>query len=602
MEKIKNEEEEDLVQKDKIDESIDPKEENKINAEQKEITKNNNSSNKKVKNEHFSLSLGRILKPKVININTSIIEKGLKITLKRGSIERFYYVLFPEEIWIKLPQSLKLTLRDNIALLASLEGGIMLKAKKVSYDTPLPIFKSFFIELLLKCFLYSGDCDSGKTLDYITRLCNMHLTFKGTTSNLENPKIEAKEGCISTMTFGKESLLSYGLATEIGLNPIPVTVTEPDCDVIYRKCKIKTFQNKHKYKLIKKFEEEFNSRVYVVDSNVNEISDYSLWDLDPTDLGWSTQLTQYLFFLLPFNIFFNYKYILYGNEYSCDTFYISDEGFKCSPVYDQSEEWMSHMNTMLHTLTNGAIKSTSLVQPINEMAVAKVLYQRYPHLAKYQMSCHANNEGARHKRWCASCCKCATCFLFMKALGFDSSSVDLEDMFSLKHKELYSIFHQSKDAISGYYSMSLARDEQLFAFHLACKREAQGELIELFKKEYGEEAAAREAELREEFFGLHTPLNIPPVLWKKIKPIFEEELSKDYDFKETDKKVEKEVKVAEPVEKETEENKKTSKDVKELKDKKEEIKKDLEEVKEEAKPAKNGHKKEEKKTAKILEK
>ena len=273
--------------------------------EDKTSEKNNKSKVKKIKNEHFSLSLRSILKPKVININTSIIDKGLKIVLKRASIERSYYVLFPEEIWAKLPQGLKLTLRDNISLLASLEGGIMLKAKRVNYDTPLPIFKSFFIELLLKCFLYSGDCDSGKTLDYITRLCNMHLTFKGTTSTLENPKIEAKEGSISTMTFGKESLLGYGLATEIGLNPIPVTVTEPDCDVMYRNCKIKTFQNKHKYKLIKRFEEEFSTKVYVVDSNVNEIADYSLWNLDSTDLGWSTQLTQYLFFLLPFNIFFN---------------------------------------------------------------------------------------------------------------------------------------------------------------------------------------------------------------------------------------------------------------------------------------------------------
>lgn len=508
----------------------------------------------------------RILRPKSLKMNTSITEKGLLFILSWGSNERKFNVLFPEEIWKNLPAESKSMIADNLAHLSSLEIAIMLKAKKISYDTPLPVFKSFFVEVLLKCLLYSGDCDSGRIIDYITRLCNLEFSFKSNPQPLKIQGFETKEGSINTMTFGKESLLGFGLCQELGLNPIPVTVFEPDADIVYRNQHIKTFGNKHKHKLIKQFEQEFNIKIYSIDSEMNDIMDYTLWDLDPTDLGWSTQLTQYLFLLLPFNYFFKHKYTIYGNEYSCDSFYYSNEGFKCHPVYDQSAEWMNHMNTILQTLSHGSVKATSLVQPIHEMAVAKVLYQRYPHLAKYQTSCHGNNEGAKNNRWCGACCKCATCFLFMKALGFDNNIVGLKDMFPLQYKDYYSIFVQSKDALSGYYSMQASRDEQLFAFQLAVKRGVTGELIDLFKKEFGEEAAAREEELKNEFFKVHRQENIPLNLWRKIRPIFEEELRKNGNGE-----TKKEILVVKEEGKKVEELKEIKKELVETK-KKEEIK------------------------------
>lgn len=471
--------------------------------------------------------LRRMLRPKVLKINARATEKGLHLILSWGSNERKFNVLFPEEIWNSMPGETKSIIIDNLAHLSSLEIGIMLKARKISYETPLPLFKSFFIEVLLKCLLYSGDCDSGKTIDYITRLCNLDFSFKGSQAPFQPHNFETKEGSINTMTFGKESLLGFGLCQELGLNPIPVTVFEPDADVVYRNQHIKTFGNKHKHKLIKQFEQEFKIKIYSIDSELNDIMDYTLWDLDPTDLGWSTQLTQYLFLLLPFNHFFRQKYTIYGNEYSCDAFYYSQDGFKCHPVYDQSVEWMNHINAILQTITHGAVKATSLVQPLHEFAVAKILYQRYPQLAKYQTSCHGNNEGAKKNRWCGACCKCANCFVFMKALGFDPESVGLRDMFGSDYRDYYYLFTQGKTHIDGYSSIQLARDEELLAFYLAAKKGAAGELIGLFKKDFWEEAVSREEELKNEFFKIHRPENIPSNLWRKIKPIFEEELKKN---------------------------------------------------------------------------
>jgi hypothetical protein len=480
------------------------------------------SSHPKKSKSSFNF-ISQFFQPKVFEVNSALIENGIEITLAKGADKHTFKLEFPTEAWKAFPTASKNFLRDNLSFLSSIELGVMFNARKIKYNTPLPLFKSFFMEMLLRCLLYSGDCDSKRTVEYITRLCNLELVFKSDKASSHNLTIATTEKSINTLTFGKESLLGFALAKEIGLDPVPVIIIEPDSDVVYRNVHLRTFEEVHKNKLIPEFEKEFNLKVHRIMNEWWFLRDYTLWDLDKTDLGWSSQLTQYLFFLLPLNYAYASKYMIYGNEYSCDTSYYSEEGFKCHLVYDQSPEWMGHMNSILNTITDGTVKATSLVQPLHEIAVAKLLYQRYPQYAKYQMSCHADNENAKKSRWCCSCAKCATCFAYMKALGFDPVSAGLkEDMFAAKFKELYCIFNTGKDI----YSNPLGKEEQLFAFHLAAKRGVKGELIDLFIEKYGIDTAAKEEEFRNEFFKIHRSLNIPNHLWKKLKPIFEEELKK----------------------------------------------------------------------------
>ena len=471
----------------------------------------------------LKLRIGRLLKPKVFNINTQITDHGLHFTLKTGSQQHDYDVNFPEEVWTEFPYNYKLLMRDNLAHLSFLDLTILHNIKKVNYDTPLPLFKSFFMEVILRNLLFYGDCDSVQTVDYITRLCNIEFTYRGTHSPPCTFEPETKERSINTLTFGKESLLGFSLAQELGLNPIPVTVIEPDLNTTTLKGEhIVTYENKQKNILIPIFEKEFNTHVYKINNDLGDIRCYANWGFDETDLGWSSILTQYLFYLLPFNHNFNAKYMIFGNE-NDECYYYSKEGFRCNPSYEQTKEWMKHMNTMLHNVTQSSVQATSLVQPLNEIAVCKVLYQRYPQIAKYQMSCP---DGAEHQRWCCNCSKCACCFIFMKALGFNPQDAGLQDMLSNNYKELFSLFSDNKEGKT-YYSSGLVRDELLFAFHLATKKGATGDLINTFKEQHLEEAIVREKELRNYFFNIGRQYNIPNHLWKKLKPIFEEELAKE---------------------------------------------------------------------------
>ncbi len=463
---------------------------------------------------------------KVVHISTSITDDGLNLGVRQGSsFATSLNLLFPRETWAMCPPNLKEILRNNLSHLSSIDFGIMWKLQKIKYDTPLPQFKSFFIELVMKCLVYSSDLDSGKAVNYLSRLCNLDFSFAcQKLPQMGMPCVE-EERSINTMTFGKESLLSYALSKELGLNPVPVTIMEPDLDVEYRGKHIRSFENKHKAALMKQFEAEFGVRVYAVYNGFSELGNYEYWNCDATNVPGNSQLTEYLFYMLPFSCQHKAKYLLFGNEQSCDQYYFSKEGFKCNPVYDQSAEWMGHMNAMMHSLWNGAVKVSSFVQPIHEIAVAKILYQRYPELARYQTSCHMDNVGAEFSRWCNRCSKCARIYTFMRALKFDPSSVGLSDMFKAECKDFFSLFHQDNE-MCGYDSSGLGKDEQLFAFLLATKNGATGDLIDLFKKELYTEALSREEELRGEFFKVHKPLNIPAPLWRRIKPIFEEELKK----------------------------------------------------------------------------
>ncbi len=459
-----------------------------------------------------------------LTVSAKTREEGISLALRQGPFYKRFKVMFPEEIWDTCPERIKTTIRNNLAFLSSMELGVTFNLPQIQYDTPLPELKSSFRELLFNLLLFDAHADKQKTEDYLRRFANTTYSF----SESSLPKIEplnTRDRSINTMTFGKESLVSFGLAQEVGLKPQLVTVSEPDWNVIYRNEHFRTFDYKHKEQLIQQFEAEFDVKIHRIHNGLGDLRFYGHWDIDETELGWASQLTEYFLLLLPFNSFYSAKYMIFGHEQSCNEVFISREGFRYNPYFDQSSEWIQHLNSMLHTVSNGSVQATSLVQPLHEIAVSKILYQRYPHFAQYQMSCHVDNEGAEHNRWCNSCPKCALCYIFMSALGFDPSSVGLKDMLSLKNKKLYPVFSNYKSPQQREKNEP-HEDEQLFAFLLAVDRGIEGELITLFKETFYAEAKSREEELRDTYFGIHEQRNIPTSLWKKIKPILEEEMEK----------------------------------------------------------------------------
>ena len=236
-------------------------------------------------------------------------------------------------------------------------------------------------------------------------------------------------------------------------------------------------------------------------------------------------MTQYTLLLMPYLFGLRARFLFWAHEASCNETFTDSEGFIVNPVFEQSYNWLLLSNSMAKMLGCNTM-FVSLLEPVHEIAIMKILHFRYPEIAKYQLSCFADEEQSKTRRWCGVFSKCARMYIFMIALGIALKTVGFtENMLSKHKKNLYALFENKKSPHDSAYGESqAARDEQLLAFTMAYKRGVKGELIKDFKKHYLKEGRSREGQLRQKYFGIHTTETLPYELKKPILNIYEEEL------------------------------------------------------------------------------
>ena len=61
----------------------------------------------------------------------------------------------------------------------------------------------------------------------------------------------------------------------------------------------------------------------------------------------------------------------------------------------------------------------SILRPLSELLVEKILVERYPELQRLQTSCHATHTEGDHVRPCGRCEKCRRVVGMLVALGAD---------------------------------------------------------------------------------------------------------------------------------------------------------------------------------------
>jgi hypothetical protein len=186
------------------------------------------------------------------------------------------------------------------------------------------------------------------------------------------------------------------------------------------------------------------------------------------------------------------------------------------------------MDSMARLMTKDKVRVSSLMEPLHELAIVRILHGRYKDLGKLQMSCFSENEYGKESHWCQSCSKCVRIFLFLQANGIDPRTLGFKDNLLVKGKKnLYSLLKENGDDknMIMYDKTGTGRDEQLFSFYLAHKKGVRGDLMDTFKKKHLEEAQAREDELYKKFFNLYEPMNVPKSLKKQVVSIYREELA-----------------------------------------------------------------------------
>jgi len=446
-----------------------------------------------------------------LRIDARQIPTGLTISFR----ERVYETSYPNQAWSDYPTQVKDVLFDNLVFAATIHLPLALGEDEVYYNTSPPIFQPYFFQNMTMDFPSCADVDQTNTSDLLRRFMNLKIRFKD--YNIKFPHYEgdaSPDSSIVSLSFGKDSLLTFAICNELGLNPKIVYIVEPSLK----------YEEKHKTVLAEKFHREFGAKLNKVTHTTGLLRDGVHLGVGKTELGWGLQSTEYALLLLPFAHRYKASYILFGNEQSCGAYYFDREGYVCYPAYDQSHAWTKQIDIMTQLMTNNGVKTMSVIEPLNDIAVMAVLNNRYPEIAKYEMSCFTETEAGRDYRWCQSCQVCSKMYLLLVALGVDPRRVGFtRNMLVKDNKGFFSLF--GGKSVSTYALTGLGRDEQLFAFYLAHKRGDRSDLVREFGKSFLHEAEEREDELYKTFFGIHESITMPPEIRDKAISIYREELT-----------------------------------------------------------------------------
>lgn len=446
-----------------------------------------------------------------VHIRRNIIHNGVEISVGRKT----YYLTYPPNIWINVPEVYRQTFADTLTYFLT-RHLTLLNSHKIIYHFPPPVTEPFFFKGLLNSMPENVLVQKNgvSTGDLMQKLYNSQFQteFIGRPryARFKNVNRNSWTRAVIPFSFGKDSLLTFALSQELGIKPYPIFFREPRSP----------YENLHKTRLAKKFYDEFE-----IDINFYPVTAGWLRQVEDMYWGWDLLLTQYTLLLIPFIFGIRSRYLFWGNEQSCNETFVDREGYIVNPVYEQSHNWLLLSNATAKVLGCNAIMA-SLVEPVHELAIMKILHLRYPEIGKYQMSCFADEEESKTRRWCGVCSKCARMYIFMLALGISPQTVGFtENMMIKSKKHFFAVFADRKSTKdSAYDQSSAARDEQLLAFQMASKQGVKGDLLKEFEKSAAKEARRREESLRQKYFGIHTTSTLTYELKKPLLKIFEEEL------------------------------------------------------------------------------
>ncbi|OGG11361.1 hypothetical protein A2Z00_04710 [Candidatus Gottesmanbacteria bacterium RBG_13_45_10] len=445
---------------------------------------------------------------KTIQISTAIEKDGFRTTVDNHHLSTHY----ASAVWKSVPTTLHQQLAQTASYFFTRHLAVS-KKTMVDYHFPPPMARLFldygyFYSIIEAPFEFPEKKLTATQVIRSAYNAEFFLRFRDIPEPVANnkPFSTNPHSCLMPISFGKDSLLTFALARELGLTPHPVFIVEPACP----------YQNKKKEFLRQEFSKEFGVPIIAFPNTLGELRQAGgmMW-------GWDMLLTQYTTLLLPYVFYEKPNYFFWSNEQSINEYNEDDEGYLVNPVHEQSIPWVLHLNN-LYRLFGVNTTISSLIGPLHELLILSILHKRYPQVGKYQLSC--DGEKTKH-RWCGKCFECARIFLFLSAIGVDPKRIGLMDnMLAKKCKPLYYLFSKTNDPDLNILSQSY--EERLLAFYLAYRRGVKGDLMHLFVNKLLPYVEKRKTRLFAKFFSIHSMETIPLSLQPGLQTIYKEELTR----------------------------------------------------------------------------
>lgn len=448
----------------------------------------------------------------MLDVKSKFSDKGFSIEFKGNT----YPVTYPGDYWKKTPEQTRLALTENLALATTMHLPLVFNEPQIKYHSGRPILEPYFFDNFVHDIPSCTEVDGTSTAEVVRQFIDTKYLFTKpeVTQPSEDP-VEDAHRAIVGLSFGKDSLLTYAVADELGLDPEIGYIVEESL----------TYEEKHKTALAEKFKKEFGKSLHILKHETGKLRDYTHLGLPFSELGWGLQSTEYALEFIPLAYALQGKYILFGNEQTTSETYVNaNDGWLIYPCYDQSHAWTVQIDQITQLFSGKSVNTGSLIEPLMDMMVQRTLAHRYPEIAKYQMSCFTETEAGRDYHWCHNCTVCGKMYLLCAGSGVDPKSVGFrENMLKMNKKHHFTLFG-GKSALT-YANTATARDEQLFAFYCAVKKDAKGALIDEFREsDLYQEAESREDELFKRFISLYEPISVPSELKTQVMSIYKEEI------------------------------------------------------------------------------
>jgi len=440
-----------------------------------------------------------------MDLEFSEFRHGVKVKHKNKQ----YILKYPGDIWKNYSKSGGDFFIDNLAYLMTVVVPFVSRKNEINYNTNKPLFFNEINEVIRKSI-------PGAVMDYNHNPKKVIKKFKSFDYNFKNKKIKKpkyngkkKDKVILSLSFGKDSLLSLGICDELVLDPRLVYINDT----------VSPHENNMKLNFFRKICKENNFKGNIIINEIEHLNDFENWSMPESCLGYMHMVTSFCFLNLPVAYDHNAGWVVVGNERVLNRT-VDYNGKKIYPSFDQSLYWTRKLNDIVNVSSNGKVGVFSVLQSLYDSMLMRVLYKRYPHLAKYQISCPCL-DASEYKRWCHDCSTCTTNYLHLVALDEDPKKAGFEEnLFEKKYMKFYSLFNGSE--IDIYEKIPLRRDEELMLFYQAMHNGAKGKLIDIFKKKYLKEYLEKEDRILRRFNRVYLPKTVPNKFAKKLVSIYKE--------------------------------------------------------------------------------
>ena len=323
-----------------------------------------------------------------MHLDFEILGNGLRVKSGKAA----FNLAYPRKIWQNFSAEGKRFFLDNLAYSNTVCSPLVSGIRNISYNTSKPLIKRYIDKSILRDIPSAVEDYQTSTAELIKQFRETNYAFKD--NKIKKPIFSGGtcEKAVVPFSCGKDSLLTLAVCNEIGLGPVAVYFNDT----------VSPSENRFKINCTKKISQKLGIKIEIIRDSIEKLNDFEFWGKRESVIGYSHLVFNFCLLSFPINFFYGAKYLVLGNEYDLNSKFRNKDGIWCYPSYDQSFEGTRRLDRIFRMLSCGKIQVASVVSPISDLIMMRILHGRYEKFGRYQSSC-ASLDTTKKRTWCCSC-------------------------------------------------------------------------------------------------------------------------------------------------------------------------------------------------------